>query len=109
MWEVSTGREIRTLSGHSSSVNAVAIAPDGKVAISGSRDNTLKVWEVATGRLLTTFTADHFLLCCAITPDGPTVVAGDASGRVYFLAIAGTASEGNSGVGTGALPPIQFS
>ena len=37
------GRLIRTLTGHSSWVNAVAITPDGKRAISGSYDRTLKV------------------------------------------------------------------
>ena len=34
---------IRTLTGHSKSVNAVAVTRDGKRVISGSSDNTLKV------------------------------------------------------------------
>jgi len=32
--------------GHSDNVNAVAFSPDGKLALSGSWDNTLKLWEV---------------------------------------------------------------
>ncbi|MEG4286115.1 hypothetical protein QUB68_23575, partial [Microcoleus sp. A006_D1] len=35
---------LRTLTGHSSSVTAVAIAPDGLTAISASYDHTLKIW-----------------------------------------------------------------
>ena len=36
--------------GHSDSVTAVAIAPDGKTAISASSDKTLKIWDTKTGR-----------------------------------------------------------
>ena len=41
---------VRTLVGHSDSVLAVTmIAPDGKTAISASRDNTLKIWDTGAG------------------------------------------------------------
>ncbi|MCL1475723.1 WD40 domain-containing protein, partial [Argonema antarcticum A004/B2] len=33
-----TGAELKTFKGHSDSVTAVAVTPDGKKAISGSRD-----------------------------------------------------------------------
>ncbi|MEA5609801.1 hypothetical protein VB695_17305, partial [Nodularia spumigena UHCC 0060] len=39
---------IRTLTGHSDSVNAIALTPDGKTVISGS-DKTIKIWDVETG------------------------------------------------------------
>ena len=42
------GRLIRTLTGHSGWVNAVAVSPDGKHVISGSGDKTLKVWNLET-------------------------------------------------------------
>ncbi|MDT9184679.1 MAG: WD40 repeat domain-containing protein, partial [Limnospira sp. PMC 289.06] len=48
------GPLIRTLSGHSRGVNAVAIAPDGKRAVSASRDKTLKLWDLEQGRELAT-------------------------------------------------------
>ncbi|MEH2125441.1 MAG: protein kinase [Nostoc sp.] len=49
-----TGQLLRTLSGHSSSANSVAISSDGQMLASGSRDNTIKLWEVATGREIRT-------------------------------------------------------
>jgi len=64
---------------------AVAIAPDGKRAVSASKDNTLKLWDLETGNVLATFIGDADMLSCAIAPDGVTVVAGDSVGRVYFL------------------------
>jgi WD40 repeat protein len=52
VWDLETGRELRTLEGHSSHVYGVAVTPDGKWAVSASYDYTLKVWdlEAASGR-----------------------------------------------------------
>jgi WD40 repeat protein len=38
--------------GHSSFVYSVAFSPDGRSALSSSPDNTLRLWDVATGSLL---------------------------------------------------------
>ncbi|MDZ8023762.1 MAG: hypothetical protein RMX97_03575, partial [Nostoc sp. DedQUE11] len=43
------GRLLRTLNGHSDWVNAVAVTSNGQQVISASSDNTLKVWNLATG------------------------------------------------------------
>ena len=43
-----------TLSGHSSRVNATGFSPDGSRIISGSYDNTLKVWDADSGNCLMT-------------------------------------------------------
>ncbi|MEG4139718.1 WD40 repeat domain-containing protein, partial [Microcoleus sp. Pol7_B1] len=43
---------LRTLAGHTRNVTRVAIAPDGKTAISASDDSTLKIWDTETGREL---------------------------------------------------------
>jgi len=39
-----------TLTGHSDWVKSVAYSPDGKHLVSGSNDNTVKVWDVAMGQ-----------------------------------------------------------
>ena len=38
-----------TLTGHSDKVFSVAYSPDGKHIVSGSDDNTVKVWDSQTG------------------------------------------------------------
>ncbi|HJH31809.1 MAG TPA: hypothetical protein C5S50_06455 [Methanosarcinaceae archaeon] len=80
---------LQTLEGHTGGVNAVAVTPDGKHAISGSDDNTLRVWDIASGEIIASFSGDGFLHACAISPDGRTIVAGEASGRVHFLRLMG--------------------
>ncbi|MBN3923809.1 MAG: ribosome assembly protein 4, partial [Nostoc sp. NMS4] len=42
--------EVNTLEGHSSTVFSVGFSPDGKTLASGSGDNTIKLWDVSTGK-----------------------------------------------------------
>ena len=46
------GVEKRTLSGHSNYVWACCFSPDGASVLSGSADETLKIWDAATGARL---------------------------------------------------------
>ena len=41
LWEVSTGKLVRTFEGHRNSVSSVAFSPDGKYIASGSWDKTI--------------------------------------------------------------------
>src|SRR6476469_9264735 len=45
---------LRTFEAHSSPVYSVAISPDSKTIVSGSWDNTIKVWDILTGECLRT-------------------------------------------------------
>ncbi len=41
LWDLASGKELRTFTGHSKEVTGVAISPDGRTALSGSTDKTL--------------------------------------------------------------------
>ena len=79
------GPLLRTLQGHTDCVNAMAVTPDGGHAVSASRDGTLKVWELATGRVVVTFHADAPLERCAVARERRLIVCGDGLGRLHFL------------------------
>ncbi|MDT9199967.1 WD40 repeat domain-containing protein, partial [Limnospira sp. PMC 1042.18] len=65
-----------TLTGHSRGVNAVAIAPDGKRAVSASDDKTLKLWDLERGRELATLRGHSWSVnAVAIAPDGKRAVS----------------------------------
>jgi hypothetical protein len=67
---------LRTLKGHTDSVNSVALSADGQILASGSHDDTIKVWELSTGKLMRTLTDEGGVFSVAISPDGQTLVSG---------------------------------
>ena len=60
-------------------------SPDGQLALSASSDNTLRLWDVASGNEVSRWLTDAAVCCCAFNPDGHTVLAGDYIGGVHFL------------------------
>ncbi|MFN7502735.1 MAG: helix-hairpin-helix domain-containing protein, partial [Dolichospermum sp.] len=71
------GNLLQTLSGHSDWVWSLAYSPDGQTLASGSRDKTIKLWDVNTGNLLQTL-EDHSnqVWSVAYSPDGQTLASG---------------------------------
>ena len=68
--------------GHGAVVRSVAFSPDGNTLVSGGANGTIKLWDVATGRELSTFVGHtNRINCVAFSPDGKTVVSG--SGGIY--------------------------
>src|SRR5262249_25867419 len=50
LWGLPGGEERATLTGHTNSIWSVRFAPDGRTLATASRDEKVKVWEVATGQ-----------------------------------------------------------
>ncbi|MBV8282723.1 MAG: hypothetical protein JO347_11790, partial [Candidatus Eremiobacteraeota bacterium] len=66
---------IRTLEGHHHVID-VAITPDGRQAVSASRDNTLKIWDLEHGDELRTLQGHSDTVnSVAISPDGQRIVS----------------------------------
>jgi WD40 repeat protein len=89
IWELETGRLLRSLLGHEGRVVFLAVSPDGKTIVSRALDDTLRIWDLESGRLLRTIARKLDLreetmitlhgslngLVLMITPDGS---------RIYF-------------------------
>jgi WD40 repeat protein len=67
---------LMTLEGHLNSVQSVSITADGKRAISGSIDNTLRLWDIESGECLQIFRDAGWINCVCITPDGKRAISG---------------------------------
>jgi WD40 repeat protein len=81
LWDVSdnlpTG-ERATLEGHTGLPGSLAFSPDGKIlASAGASDESVRLWNGKTGKLLATFAHRHInTSTVAFSPDGMTLAVG---------------------------------
>ena len=74
LYDVATSRELALLTGHTRPVTLVVFSPDGTTLASGSRDATIKLWDVATNTKIATL--EGFVFSVAFSPDGTTLASG---------------------------------
>lgn len=74
--DAATGDALKSLSGHSAGVIALAFSPDGKLLATGSRDNTIRVWETKGWRPVGTYGGhDDDVDSVRFTPDGKFIIS----------------------------------
>ncbi|KAK3354053.1 HET-R [Lasiosphaeria hispida] len=68
---------LQTLEGHGRSVQSVAFSPDGQRLASGSDDETIKIWDTASGRCLETLKGHgRSVESVTFSPDGQRLASG---------------------------------
>ena len=84
VWELESGKCIKTLEGHGGHVTSVRFSPDGKYVASASYDETIKIWEISTGMNIKTLTG-HIsdVQCLAYSPNGEYIASGSAEKYKY--------------------------
>jgi WD40 repeat protein len=83
VFEVATGRLVRSWPGPAADVKAVAVAADGRMAATGGDDRTIRLWDLETGRELARWEGhEAAVTAAAFDPTGRTLAAGDALGTV---------------------------
>jgi WD40 repeat protein len=74
-WDLTTGKLIKTLSGHQNTIYALALSPNGKYLASGSSDGTIRVWLTANGTLARSLKSSANAL--KISPNGQLLASND--------------------------------
>jgi hypothetical protein len=85
---------LRTLTGHSGGVISVALSADGQTVASGSWDQSVKLWDWRTGKLLAWMPCQDTVLALWRSSDLRELRAADAGGaahlpNVYILEVVG--------------------
>lgn len=84
LWDIKTGKQIRTFSGHTERIRAVEFSSDQKTILTLAADNKVKVFEVETGRQLLSVTVQNRELHQAYySPNGQYFYAIDNRDEVY--------------------------
>src|SRR5215472_7938314 len=78
------------VTGYTGTVLSVAFSPDGKILATGSRDRTVRLWDVATHRQIGNPIAGHAgeIYSVAFSPDGTTVATGSEDHTVRLWDVA---------------------
>ncbi|MCI0389092.1 MAG: WD40 repeat domain-containing protein, partial [Acidobacteria bacterium] len=71
VWDVVTGQQLMSLSGHTDNILSVAVSPDGQTLASASYDQTAKLWNAVTSQEMATLRGHTAALwSVAFSPDG---------------------------------------
>ena len=75
LYDVPTGRLIRSFTGHSSTIDDVAVSPDSRLGATEGDDRTIRIWDLHTGKELVKIESKWFFdgRCLAWSPDGKYV------------------------------------
>ena len=93
IWDVDSGRLLRSLAGHEDRVDIIDLGADGELAVTVGQDDSIMIWRVDTGDELVTIRdfqcgKQLFASCdVAFSPDGATLAAGTDDGRLAIMDI----------------------
>ncbi|MCK5720347.1 MAG: caspase family protein [Thiomargarita sp.] len=78
LWNIDSGKNIRTFKGHSGHVDSVAFSRNKQMILSGSRDGSSRIWNVKTGKEIVQMISFKDGGWASITPDGYYVASANA-------------------------------
>jgi len=87
IWDISEGKCIKTLSGHSNSVQAVAFSLDGQTLVSGSKDCTIRVWNINQEEPLLYTLSGHNAWIRTIAISDQTIASGSYDNTIKIWAL----------------------
>jgi WD40 repeat protein/tRNA A-37 threonylcarbamoyl transferase component Bud32 len=109
IWDSEGGKEIGRLNGHNAVVYAVRPSADGRWLVTASYDQTARLWEAATGRLVTSWEHGASVNDARFSPDGQQVLTVCGSGPFLRLWDVATKKELFTWKCYGANPQARFS
>lgn len=101
LWDVETGKLVRTFSS-STSIHSLAISPDSRLLAAGNGSGQVLIWNLSTGDLLTPLAAHQqsTVSALAFSPDGKLMVSGGADKTIKLWQTDGNILQEELSVGT---------
>jgi len=109
VWDTTTWKMVHEMPAHDDLVFAVAVSPDNRIIASGSRDQSLRIWDLRTGKPIHTLHQGGWVRNVAFTPDGKRVYTCGNDGLLrWWDPIKGT-HEGSKSFSPLGLERLQLS
>jgi WD40 repeat protein len=90
LFDVASGRQLRSFQGHTDVVTSLAFSPDGNTVLTGSNDETSRLWDVRTGKELRRLEGQFGrVVSVEYSSDGRSVLTGGGRTAVQFDASGG--------------------
>ncbi len=87
--EVTTGKEIKSIQGHTWRIGSVSFSPNGKMLVAGDWNKIIKLWDVATGQEIKTFIGHKGkLLSVSFSPKGNLFASASDDGAIKLWNLA---------------------
>ena len=83
-WDNQSGRAVKTWSGGTKAINAVALSSGGKLAVTAGEDHAVRVWRPGSGRMLAEQQCAEVPTVVAMDADGRRVLYGTETGDVHL-------------------------
>jgi WD40 repeat protein len=83
LWDLASGRELRTLEGHTNEVTSVALNGARGILASGSWDKTVKLWDLKSGTQLAELAIDNSVSALSFFGERGLAVASSARVVLY--------------------------
>lgn len=83
VWDIGQGKQLLAGQGHTAWVMCVAYSLDGKLIATGSRDETIRLWDAETGQCMKTLPCPgSWVQTVVFSPDGQYLVSGGSDGAI---------------------------
>jgi WD40 repeat protein len=85
LWDLVAGGDPQMLAGNTAGIRSIAFSPRAPLAVTGSDDATVRLWDTVHATEVYSFTVianDNTISSVAFSPDGTLLAAGDGKGQV---------------------------